>query len=169
MNVFINGNNVNPRIVRPPHLNYGQMQRWSEFVELRYTIELPVQEFEKQIGKKFDEFRKDEMENYESDEDYPYLDEFAEKGFPQLSTLLKDDFYLLEQIIVDLLDLEILECICDYRFVLTKYWYSINSVDSVKLHDNIICIEGIAFKSDYLYHCYDSALTKRYALLKTDV
>ena len=72
MNILIENRRIIPEIAQVPTMNYGQMQRWHDFVPLHYSIEIDKELFIEKITNFFAEFRDAEIKEDDSD------------GFPEL-------------------------------------------------------------------------------------
>jgi hypothetical protein len=164
MDVLIENRKVITELAQVATMNYGQLQRWQDFVPLHYSIEMPKELFIEKITSFFAEFREAEIEEDDTD-DWPELIAFKNAGWPDLSHLAKEHTAILSGLIIyhqyDILHLMIERPASSHTF-----YFSLNSVDEVLYENEMIKLKGICFKSDYVEHTYNHELPRKYALLK---
>jgi hypothetical protein len=144
-------------------MNYGQMQRWEDFVPLTYSIAVPITSFSSKIECFFEEFRQTEIKENDV-EDFAELVEFKNAGWQSLKHLTDNNPDLLARL-VRYNDYDILHLLLDSSQK-RDYYYSVNSIEEVKFSNSKILISGTCFKSDYVEHTYNHKQTRKYALLK---
>lgn len=167
MDVLIENRRIIPEFAQVPVMNYGQMQRWGDFVRLHYSIELPTEIFIEKIENYFSEFREAEIAEDDPD-DFPELKAYKDAGWPDLKKLVKDHNAILKELIF-YHQYEILHLILKRSVTKQNYCYSVNSVDEVIIENERIKLIGICFQSDYVEHTYNHELSRKNALLKTIV
>ena len=165
MKVLIQNKAIKSGLLQVPNMNYGQMQRWQEFVPLQYEIEMSLKLFTQAIAKYFATFRKNEIA--ESDAfDFPELKAFKNANWPTLKELVKENKEIFEDLII-YCEYDIMHLIVEHPVPSSNYYYSANSVDEVQIDCNVIKLKGTCFQSDYIEHSYNHELSRKYALLKT--
>jgi len=164
MDVRIENRKITTELAQVATLNYGQMQRWHDFVPLHYSIEMAKELFIEKITSFFAEFRDAEMEEDETN-DWPELIAFKNVGWPDLSQLAKEHTSILSDLIV-YHQYDILHLIIERPASKHHYFYSLNAVDEVLFENEMIKLKGICFQSDYVEHTYNKELPRKYALLK---
>jgi len=147
MNVLIENRKIIPELAQVPEMNYGQMQRWQDFVQLHYSIELTTKLFIEKMDDFFSEFRDAEIEDDDTD-DFPELTAFKKAGWPDLNQLAKDHQAILKDLII-YNQYEVLHLILKRPVTNHNYYYSVNSVDEVIFENDMIKLIGICFQSDY--------------------
>jgi hypothetical protein len=165
MDVLIENRKILTELAQVSTMNYGQMQRWQDFVPLHYSIEMAKELFTKKITSFFAEFRDAEIEEDDPD-DWPELIAFKNAGWPDLSELTKEHPAILSDLII-YHQYDILHLIIERPATRHNYFYSLNSVDEVLFENEMIKLKGICFQSDYVEHTYNHELPRKYALLKT--
>ncbi|AFL82010.1 hypothetical protein Aeqsu_2554 [Aequorivita sublithincola DSM 14238] len=88
MKVLVENIEILPQIVQVPVMNFGQMQRWQDFVELNYSIELTTELFIEKISTFFAEFRDAEIKD-DDPFDFPELISFKDVEWSDLNVLIK--------------------------------------------------------------------------------
>lgn len=134
---------VEPGIIGPPAMNFGQHHRWKDLPSLPYRCELSLEEFVGHIEEPFAGFRACEL-GEEEDNGEEVLIAYREAGFPELSALLTDNRPLLSEV-VRWLDLDLLNSMSVARVAGAPLYYSVNSLDSVHFTANKVVLEGIAY------------------------
>lgn len=167
MDILIGNRKILSDLAKVPTMNYGQMQRWKDFIPLDYSIELKTKKFLENIDDFFSEFRSAEIEEDDTSE-IPELITFKNAGWPKLSKLAKDHQSLLKDLII-YTQYEILHIILNGPVTKYNYYYSVNSIDEVLFEKDMLRLKGICFKSDYIEHTYNHELPKQHALLKTNI
>lgn len=164
MKARVNEKEVEFQLLQIANMNYGQMQRWSDFVPLEYELEIDRSIFISQINEYFTEFRRDEIEEDET-EDFPELAAYKEIGRPDLDKLLSDHPDILEGVL-KFNDYDIIHRVVVHPTPKSDYYYSINSLDSVHVRGELVILKGVCFQSDYVEHTYNYELPRKHALLK---
>lgn len=164
MEVFIENKRIETPLLQVPTMNYGQMQRWEDFVQLDYVIEIKKELFLEKINDFFVEFRASEIEEDDTEE-FPELIAFKNVGWADLSELVKNHTIVLKGLLL-FNQYEILHRIIQRPKKSNDYYYSANSVVEILFEDEIVKIKGICFQSDYVQHTYNYELPRTYALLK---
>lgn len=166
MKAIVDSELVNPGLLQIANMNYGQFQRWTEFVPLEYKIEVDLESFLNQIREYFANFREMEIEEDDT-EGFPELERYKEVGWLELDELAKK----YPEVLADVIkyeDYDILHHIVMRPVPVSDYYYSLNSVEKVQVRNDVISICGVCFKSDYIEHTFNYELPKKHALLKTN-
>jgi len=164
MEVFVENKRIETSLLQVPTMNYGQMQRWEDFVPLQYIIEIKEELFLQKINDFFVEFRASEIEDDDTEE-FPELIAFKNVGWADLSELINNHTTVLKGLLI-FNQYEILHRIIQLPQKRNNYYYSANSVVEVLFEDKIVKIKGVCFQSDYVGHTYNYELPRTYALLK---
>jgi hypothetical protein len=164
MDVCIENKKVLTELAQVATMNYGQMQRWQDFVALNYSIEIDKDVFIEKIADFFAEFRDAEKEEDDTD-GFPELEAYKSVGWPDLNALTKDYTAILRDLII-YHQYEILHLIIENPTKRHNFYYSVNSIDDVLFENEKITLKGICFQSDYIEHTYNHDLPRTYALLK---
>ncbi len=164
MEAIIDNKEVEPSLLQVANMNYGQKQRWQDFVPLKYELKIDIDTFTNRIDEYFTLFRRDEIED-DDVEDFPELAAYKEIGRPDLAALILDHPLVLEDLL-KFNDYDIIHRVVVHPKPVSNYYYSINSLDSVNVKGKVIILKGICFQSDYIEHTYSHELSRKYALLK---
>ena len=164
MKVWVENKPVNPELLQVPTMNFGQMQRWTDFVELHYSLQIEKTVFVSKTSAYFEDFRQSEMEEDDT-EGYPELKAFKQANWPTLEAMVSEYTGVLAGLI-RFNDYDILHLIIPYTKTRYNYYYSANSINEVIIEGEHIIIKGICFQSDYVEHTYNHPLPRNYALLK---
>jgi len=166
MKARVNEREVEFSLLQIANMNYGQMQRWSDFVPLEYELEVAKGIFLSRIDECFGEFRRNEIEDDDTEE-FPELAAYKKIGRPSLDSLLDNHLEVLESVL-KFNDYDIIHRLVKRPVLESDYYYSINSLSSVFIREGQVILKGVCFKSDYVEHTYNYPLPKKHALLKSD-
>lgn len=164
MKALINSKNINVELLQIANMNYGQMQRWQDFIKLNYSFEVPLNSFVEKINSVFSEFRKSEIEDDDVD-DFPELSAYRDIGRLELGTLAINYPKEFEGVI-KFVAYDVLHKLVVHPAPVSEFYYSINSLDEVRVNGGNVVLRGICFKSDYVEHSYNCELPRKHALLK---
>ncbi len=164
MKALINSENIKFELLQIANMNYGQMQRWKDFVSLNYTFEVSLDHFIEKLSKVFGEFRLSEIEDDDVD-DFPELSAYRDIGRPELPNLAINYPKEFEGVI-KFIAYDALHQLVVHPIPVSEYYYSINSLDKVCVIDGNVVLSGICFKSDYVEHTYNYEQPRKHALLK---
>lgn len=155
---------INAGLLQVANMNYGQMQRWKDFVPLTFEVEIELGKFCNAIAEYFSEFRKMEIEEDDT-EGFPELVAYKKAGWLELHILAYKHPRVLEGIIT-YEQYDIMHHIVERPIPESNYYYSVNSLKEVYIKNKSITLKGICFKSDYIEHTFNHELPREYALLK---
>ncbi|WP_444930768.1 hypothetical protein ACJJIF_03005 [Microbulbifer sp. SSSA002] len=165
MKARVNKKEVEFQLLQIANMNYGQMQRWSDFVPLEYELEVDKSTFIFQVNEYFAEFRRNEIEENDVEE-FAELAAYKGAGYPDLDRLLSDHPEILEGVL-KFNDYDIIHRVVARPIPGSNYYYSINSLASVHVREETVILKGVCFQSDYVEHTYSCELPRRYALLRS--
>ena len=145
MQIEIQNKPISKELMQVPDFNFGQFQRWKNHERIEYQLEIEISSFIHLIEDYFNEFRAAEIE----DDDTMDLEELvAYKNInrPTLDELLKQHQAVLCDLILynsyDILHLLLNE----KQSKAKKYFYSVNSMDSIRFTNSRVLITGVCFK-----------------------
>ncbi len=147
MRVFIHSEEIDPRIIGPPTMNYGQHPRFSEEKRREYRYEMAVDEFRAKIAECFAKFRQGEIDDTYDEEDvaeFPQLFAWRSKGYPKLDSLIADDHELL----VELLrywEYDMSHALSEFVGNEPSEWI-VMSIDEIRLTPESIRVIGTAYQ-----------------------
>ncbi len=144
METTVNNISIQNNQIFAPDLNYGQLDRWKGWTELKFISKFTYKEFEEKTSKFFENFiieeKKDDFSE-EDEQDFPDLFEFRQKQFPSYNFLLENDKDLLKRILL-YLEYDLV------HHIYNKYgnvMYSLQKLENIYFTDKFVILEGIAF------------------------
>lgn len=146
MKYFIDNIEINPKIIGPPAMNYGQLSRYHGKKQVDYACWMSKIEFLEKFETLFVDLKNEEiLDNHLNEEgEFPILDKWKDIGYPDLANLMEDHIDLLKELII-FNDLEVLnELDVSELSKTTDGYYAINSLDWVKIESDI-SFGGVAF------------------------
>jgi hypothetical protein len=131
-------------LMQVPDLNFGQFQRWENHEPITYQLEIEISSFITSIETYFNEFRAAEIE----DDDVMDLDEliaYKNLGFPTLTEMLTNHKEILSDVLI-FNAYDILHLIFTKKLsVKEKYFYSVNSIDTIHFSKSNALLTGVCF------------------------
>lgn len=145
MKIELKNNPSESFVFAVPEFNFGQMQRWTDFEQLTYVLEINKCDFVAIFSKEFSAFREDEILENDPNELEPLI-AYKEAGWPKLLDLLENNHPLLKELIL-YHDYDLLHSLIKTTEV-GNHFYSINSITTVSINEQFIILEGICFEID---------------------
>jgi len=139
----INGIEIAPSQLGIPAMNYGQLQRWTGYEQLRYTFNVKVDQLRESIGPFFEKFRQAEISE-DDPEDFPELIAFKNAGWPTLDELIISDQLLLSALLI-FNEYEVLDLLTAEKSVHQEL-YSVNSLEQIIFDRSIATFAGVCFR-----------------------
>lgn len=144
MKIKIQNKPISIELMQVPEFNFGQFQRWKNHEQITYQLEIETSTFVTLIETYFNEFRAAEIE----DDDVMDLDEliaYKNLGFPTLAEMLTNHKETLSDLLIfnayDILHLLFTEKLSAKE----KYFYSVNSIETLNITKTAVLITGICF------------------------
>lgn len=147
MKAFAHSIEIDPRVISPPAMNYGQHQRFSAADKCVYRFEMSISEFRAKAGRCFAEFRQGEIADTYDETDaaeFPQLFDWRSKGFPDLDALLNKDHELLVELI-KYLEFDVSHAMTEFAGTEPSEWI-VMSIDEVVLSNDTVVVTGIAYE-----------------------
>lgn len=147
MKAFAHSTEIDPRVISPPTMNYGQHQRFSVADKREYRYEMLVGEFRAKIHDCFAKFRQGEIADSYDEADaaeFPQLFDWRSKGFPGLDSLLNNDHELLVELIKHW-EYDISHAMTEFDGTEPSKWI-VMSIDNVMLTPDSVVVTGIAYE-----------------------
>ena len=146
MKAFVQDVEIDPLVIGPPTMNYGQHQRCSQDASRQYRYEMSVEEFLSKIGDCFEKFRLGEIEDVYDEAnslEFPELFNWRSKGYPSLESLVASDPYLLVELI-KYWEYDISHAMTEFASNKPTGWI-VMSIDDVVLSPNSVNIFGTTY------------------------
>ena len=143
MRVTINAVEISPDVIAPP-LNYGQLHRWAEYLEVRYEFLVSAPEFMEKVNPWFEQYRRDIRKDDVIDppEAGSVDSELARLNYPSLGELLENHGEMFCQFMLEF-PLEINQAFAPAGITLLRY--AACSVDQFAIDGGSVRFGGIAF------------------------
>lgn len=122
-----------------PAMNFGQFRRGVGQEPLPYQMEFEKDAFLEKIADQFYIFRQGEMADNEP-EGFEELEAFKRLGWPMLTELANQHSELLSKLVL-FNDYDFLDQLWNLKDEV-QFSYSVNSLDHVRLHDDLVVLEG---------------------------
>lgn len=167
MYVLVHNQKIVEAHFQVPSMNYGQLQRWKDFVPLRYSLSLSIHQFRKDFAAYFQVFRTTELEEDDPDGIAALVD-YKAIGRPGLDQLIKAHKPILSSLLI-YHQYELLQALIQPICLPLDFYYVVNKIDVVDIFNEAITLQGICFKSDYIEHNYHKQLSFKNALLKSKI
>jgi hypothetical protein len=147
MKAFAHSVEIDPRIISPPTMNYGQHQRFPKDARREYRYEMTLDEFRGKIAESFAAFRQGEIEDTYDEEDaaeFPSLFDWRSKGYPNLDSLIADDHELLVELL-KYWEYDISHSLTEFVGNKPSEWI-VMSIDEIRLTSESAHVVGVAYK-----------------------
>ena len=147
MKAFAHSIEIDPRVISPPTMNYGQHQRFSTADRREYRYEMSVGEFRAKIDDCFAKFRQGEIaDTYDEGDatEFPQLFDWRSRRFPDLDSLLNNDRELLIELI-KYWEYDISHAVTEFTGPEPSEWI-VMSIDDVIMSLDSVVVIGAAYE-----------------------